>query len=267
MVDQHIGWLDVTVDDALLVGRLQRLGEVKYHSQRRFERQARAADEPVQRLALHILHHQVRPVAIKATIENRHDVGMGKTGRRPGFALKPLERVWIGMARGGEHLDGHRAVKGQVATAVNHPESPAAQPVDDLILANVPRQYGECACVLPGASPHRVVLGGHWVHYFEPSGVAIKEQYGRVPWFPATRRTDSLEELPPDTMLDQHQLALNLPTQGTSSQTEFHRDSRIGPLVEWALSTRSSRRAMPSLRLPRRFRTRWCWPGTLHGWP
>src|SRR5208337_4233526 len=27
-------------------------------------------------------------------------------------------------------------------------------------------------------------------------------------------------------MLDQHQLASNLPTRGTSSQTEFHRDSR-----------------------------------------
>src|SRR5271157_5847789 len=100
-----------------------------------------------------MLHHQVRPVAIKATIENRYDVGMGKTGRRPGFALKPLERVWIGMARAGEHLDGHRAVKGCVATAVNYPKCPASQPVDDRILANLPRQYGECGCVLPGASP------------------------------------------------------------------------------------------------------------------
>src|SRR5271157_3620119 len=113
-----------------------------------------------------MLHHQVRPVAIKATIENRYDVGMGKTGRRPGFALKPLERVWIGMARAGEHLDGHRAVKGCVATAVNYPKCPASQPVDDRILANLPRQYGECGCVLPGASSHRVLLGGQWVDRF-----------------------------------------------------------------------------------------------------
>jgi len=34
-----------------------------------------------------------------------------------------------------------------------------------------------------------------------------------------------------------------------------HRASHIGSLMGWALSTRSSRRAMPSLRLPRRFRT------------
>src|SRR5208337_419585 len=207
--------------------------------------------EPVQRLALDMLHHQVRPVAIKARIEDRHDVGMGKTGRRPGFALKPLEQVWIGMTRGGEHLDGHRTVKGRVATAVNYPKCPASQPVDDRILANLPRQYGECGCVLPGASSHRVMLGGHWVHYFEPSGVAIKEQCGRVPWFQATRRTDSLEELPPDTMLDQHQLASNY-----QLGAPVHRSNFIGTLVGWALPTLLSRWAMPTLRLPRRFRTR-----------
>ena len=106
--DQQVARLHVAVHDAVVVGDLQRLGGLSHHHHRVVRRErAVAAQHPVQRLARHELHHQVRQPVGLAVVVDLDNVRIGQ--RRHGVRLdpEPLGEARIPGQLGQQHLHRH----------------------------------------------------------------------------------------------------------------------------------------------------------------
>src|SRR5262249_17999991 len=98
--DHDVCRLQIAMNDALLMRRLQRLCDLPRVAERRFERNRSA-----QRLALDQLHHQ------RALLDpiNLSDVGMIESGQRPGFALEARHAVSVSREALRQDFDRHIA--------------------------------------------------------------------------------------------------------------------------------------------------------------
>ena len=93
--DHQVRRLDVPVHHAVVVCVGQSLAQVGHQADalRDIER-PRRLDHLGQRLAVHQLHHEVRPAArIAAKVVNRDDVGVRERGGRASFPREPLEHL------------------------------------------------------------------------------------------------------------------------------------------------------------------------------
>jgi hypothetical protein len=129
---QHVGRLDVAVDDALRVRGVQRREHRQAdlgHPPRR--QRAGAAHHLRERLCLDQLHHQERLAVLLDDVVDGHGVGGVEPGRVPGLpagALPQLLALGLGQAGREQHLlDRHLAVQELVLRAPDGAHAPRAE--------------------------------------------------------------------------------------------------------------------------------------------
>ena len=104
LVDQDVLGLDVAVDDVASVRGAERAGDLDRIGHRLGHRQPSLAADPIlERLALHVLEHDVGPALVLAGIDHAHDVRMRELGNGPGLAAEALE-----LFGGAGHLAVHQ---------------------------------------------------------------------------------------------------------------------------------------------------------------
>jgi hypothetical protein len=82
--------LDVAMDDALVVGELQRVANLRHDGQRLPARHASAMQQLPQAHAVHIFHEEeIQPIGAAKVIDG-DDAGMVELGQRSRFARKAL---------------------------------------------------------------------------------------------------------------------------------------------------------------------------------
>ena len=122
----------------------QTVGDLDGVAQRLVQPDAFAADQPVQRLAGHVLHRdEIHRLAVHlpgVDVEDGDDVAIAQ-GRR-GFGLLRETRAAIGVrdGRGRQHFDGHGAVQMGVQRAIDHAHPSRAQLGFDAI---VPESFAD----------------------------------------------------------------------------------------------------------------------------
>ena len=89
-VQQDVLRLDVAVDDALLVGVLQGVADLRHDPQRLLRLQVAVAQQLPQVDAVHVLHDEVVEAAGLAEIVDGDDVGMAEPGQGAGLAVEAL---------------------------------------------------------------------------------------------------------------------------------------------------------------------------------
>ena len=132
--EQDVRGFHVAVDDAGVVGCLQRFGNLAGDLQCLGERDGTALQAALQGLAFDQLQHQeVDGVGLLEAVD-RADVGVVERRQQLGFALEPGEPVGVGGEVVGEDLDGDVALQLGVTGAVDLPHTPRAERFQDLVM-------------------------------------------------------------------------------------------------------------------------------------
>ena len=157
-----IGRLQVPVDDALLVRRRQRLGDLFRDRQRLVECDSAVCDPVRERRSLDQFHHERENAVRLLEAVNVRDVRMVQGGEDFGFTLKPGEAVRVRRHALRQHLDRHLAFQVRVGGSVDfaHPAGPEC--ADDLVGAEpCAALKGQRLAVdyIGGAAARRVLLG------------------------------------------------------------------------------------------------------------
>ncbi len=129
----HVRGLEIAVNDALLVRRLERLGDLPRNRQRLVERKRPLHDAVRERRALDELHHQRGHAARFLEAVDVGDVWMVQRSQRPGLALQPRQTLRIRRHAGGQHLDCHVAIEAGVAGAIDLTHAAGADLLDDVV--------------------------------------------------------------------------------------------------------------------------------------
>ncbi len=141
LVDKDVARLDVPVDDALLVGAVQAVGDLDDEPDRFFDRPFLARGEDrFQAGPIHILHGDIEDAVVLAHVVDGDDVGMSDIARRLGLAqeallgFNPLFGLAVHIEADG--LDGHRPVDERIEALVDDPHGTAADFLDDRVFAD-----------------------------------------------------------------------------------------------------------------------------------
>ncbi|MBK8027308.1 MAG: hypothetical protein IPK19_39425 [Chloroflexi bacterium] len=107
--EQHIGRLDVAVDDVQVVGAGQRVGQFQGDGQRRLDRELRLPPEQIgQSATTYVLHDDDLAAVGLARSQDFDDVRMIEPVEQIDFPLKPRDRLRLARRQfGAETLDGH----------------------------------------------------------------------------------------------------------------------------------------------------------------
>ena len=115
--DLDVGGLEVAVDDALLVRRLERRGDLERDGERLVGRD-RAAREPLREvLALDQLHHKRMSFADVLEAVERRDVRVVERRQHLGLALETGVALGVGVEVLGQQLESHLAAEPRVGRA------------------------------------------------------------------------------------------------------------------------------------------------------
>jgi hypothetical protein len=156
-----VGRLEVAMDDALLVGRLERFRDLAGERQCFVERHRSAREMFRERLALDEFHHQ-RPDGGGSARTGRLPVSPAERGQcgglfepvdlcdvrmierreHPGFALEPHEAIGVGSERLRQDLQRDLAVEPRIPRAIDLPHPACPERAEDLIRAE-PSTSGE----------------------------------------------------------------------------------------------------------------------------
>ena len=130
LVDQHVLRLDVAVDDVARVRGAERARDLDRVGHRLGDREPSVAPDPLlQRLALDVLEHDVRPAAVVlAGIDHPDDVGMGELRHRPRLAAEALELIGVARHLAVHQLDRDLALERLVERAVDGRHAPGPDP-------------------------------------------------------------------------------------------------------------------------------------------
>ena len=152
-VDLDVGGFEIAVDDAFLVRRLQRLGDLESDFNRFLDRGNRATGNALgKRLALGELHDQ-EVDRFRRLFPGRGELGRlkGVDGSDPGviecsehsgFALEPGQTLGAGRERLRQHLDRHLAAQLRVCRPVDLSHAPRTELLHDSIVANALAVHG-----------------------------------------------------------------------------------------------------------------------------
>ena len=130
------------MDDALVVGGGQRIGDGDAGIEDPRQGKAAGGDGLVQALALDQLHGEKAHAGVFLHGIQRDDVRMVQARDGPGFALEALETGWVGSHVGGKDLEGHVAIEPSVPGAVHLAHASGADEGVDFVRTK-PRAGGE----------------------------------------------------------------------------------------------------------------------------
>ena len=109
--NEKIGRLDVAMNDAFGVSRIQRIGDFDAQVNQAVSFERTAQYRFPQSLAFEVLHHdEARPLMF-ADFVNGADVGMIQGGRGAGFAAKTFEGLRVMRDIVGQKLEGDEAAE------------------------------------------------------------------------------------------------------------------------------------------------------------
>jgi hypothetical protein len=148
-VHEDVRRLDVPVDDALRVCRLERVGHLGGHVHELRGVESPASDQVRQRLALEQLHHdEVLPLVLVDGVDGA-DVRVVEGGGRPRLALEALERLRVAPEIGRQELQRDPATQLRVLRLVDHAHAPAAERPDDFVVRDVRADHADQKRGLP----------------------------------------------------------------------------------------------------------------------
>ena len=134
--DKDVGGLDVAVNDAFGVSRVEGVGNFDGQGKNLAGLHRTARDAVLQGYAIQKLHGDEGLAVLLADIVNRTDVGVIQSGGGLGFALKTAERLGIASDFVGKEFQSDEAVQAGVLSLVNHAHAAATELFDDAIVGN-----------------------------------------------------------------------------------------------------------------------------------
>ena len=135
---KDVGRLHVAMDDVVAMGIAERRADLLQNAQPVGHGELRAgADQLVQRLALHALHHNVGGSVVVAQVVNGDDIGVVEPARSAAFLVEAGQHVGVAHEALGQGLDGHLAADLLVDAAIDDAHAAAPQHVDNLVLADM----------------------------------------------------------------------------------------------------------------------------------
>ena len=128
--DLDVGGLEVAVDDAFVVRRLQRLGDLDRDPHRLLHLHGTTQVRPGNQLQ----HQKVQTFGLFEPV-NRGDVGMVERGQHPRFPLEAGQPLGIAGEGLGQHLDRHLASELGVGGAEHFAHAARPQFVQDAVVS------------------------------------------------------------------------------------------------------------------------------------
>src|ERR1700694_907130 len=131
--DEEIRRLNVAVNYALRMGRVERVGNFDAQGQQAIEFHGTIADDVFQGLAVKKFHDDERLAILLANIVDGANVGMIEGRGGLGLAAKSLQRLAVFGDILGEKLQRDETVKPCVLSFVNNSHAAAAELFDDAV--------------------------------------------------------------------------------------------------------------------------------------
>ena len=132
--DENVGRLDVAMNDALGMGRVERVGDFDCQREQRVQFHRPPGDQILQRHALQIFHGDKRLAVFLADVVDGADVGMIQRRSRLRFALEAAERLGISSDFVGQELEGDKTAQPRVFGFVDHTHPTATQFPDNAVV-------------------------------------------------------------------------------------------------------------------------------------
>jgi hypothetical protein len=129
-----VGWLQIAVDDAGLVGRFERLGDLPRDGHRFRERDGTTRHPSRQILTLDQFHDESQRLSLKAV--NLGNVGVVQRGEGPGLAIEAPDPLGVARKRRRQDLDRDVSAELPVARAIDLAHAAAAKRRSDFIGSN-----------------------------------------------------------------------------------------------------------------------------------
>ena len=137
--NQHIGGLDVTMDNLPLNGVLQCPGQLKRVTNRNIQRQRPLGKYKVPQInSIDELKDDVIPTVMFANVVHASDILVVQSSCALRFISKSLQRIVVGTLWTRQNLDGHRAAEHRVACAKNRTHTTTADEFLKLENAQLP---------------------------------------------------------------------------------------------------------------------------------
>ena len=133
VVDEDVGRLDVAVDDARAVGRLQRAAELIDHRGGLRGAQGAVFEHRRQAPASHQPHHEVRRAGLAPVVVERDDVRVLELGDQLRLGLEATDEVGVVGVLRSDDLDRHLTADGGLIGAVRDPAGPVADPLAQFV--------------------------------------------------------------------------------------------------------------------------------------
>ena len=133
-LQDHVGRLDVAVDDSRPMSERQALAELFENLQlsRDAQHQARA-NEGLQCFAAHVLHRDERMALVLTDVEDGDDVKMVKTRDRPGLPGEPFAQLVVVVK---QDLDGDLPIEFGIPAKIEGPHASLGNATHDLVSAD-----------------------------------------------------------------------------------------------------------------------------------
>ncbi len=141
--DLDIRGFQVAVDDALLVRRFERVGNLGGDRQRLLERHRSARDDVREVLTLDQFHGQGAHAVELFEAVDLGDVRVIEGGERLCLTREPRQAIGIGSEQVGKHLERDVSIEPPVARAVDLSHAAGAEAARDLVDAN-PGAWSKC---------------------------------------------------------------------------------------------------------------------------
>jgi len=107
--DEDVRRLDVAVDEAVGVRRVECVGDLRRPGDELVRRDRSAVDPLLERRSFEELHHDERPALVIADVEDAADVRVAERRRGPGFTLETLARLALLQVLLGQELERNLA--------------------------------------------------------------------------------------------------------------------------------------------------------------
>src|SRR5262249_20299635 len=137
LVDENVLRLNVAMNDAFLVSKLQSVADLANDGQRPFGRQAARLHELAQVEAVHILHEEVVHAADLAEIVHGDNLRMADACQGAGFAHEALRKGGVLPGERRQDLERDQSVKLDLPGLVNRAHSTLAEKLYDFELRKI----------------------------------------------------------------------------------------------------------------------------------
>ncbi len=130
--DEHIGGLDISMNDTSLVSCTQCLGEVGGNRDRPINGYVAVVDDEVQRISAHVLHHHEIRAVDRFDGVNTHNVGVRKTRNGPGLTQEALPGCRIVPA--GDEFQRNKTIQTRISREIHCTHPALTDLVGDLVV-------------------------------------------------------------------------------------------------------------------------------------